>query len=58
MAHRKTFRPKRQEVTEQREKFHSEESHHFGPSRTVFVIRVLNSRRIRWAGHAERMQEN
>jgi hypothetical protein len=55
MAHRKTFSPNRQEVTEQRGKFHSEESNHLRPSRNT--IRVLNTRRIRWAGHVERIEE-
>jgi len=56
MTHRKTFGPKRQEVTEQREKFHCEESHNLRPSRNI--IRVLISRRIGWAGHVERKEEN
>jgi hypothetical protein len=56
MRLRKTFGPKRGEVTEQRETFHSEESHHLRPSRNI--IRVLISRRIGWAGHVERKEEN
>ena len=40
MAHSKTFGPKRQEATEQREEFHSEESHHSRPS--INISRVLN----------------
>ena len=55
MAHRKTFGPKRQEVTEQRGKFHSEESHYLRPSRRI--IRVLNTRRIRWTEYVERIEE-
>jgi hypothetical protein len=56
MMYRKTVGAKRQEVTEQREKFHSEESHHLRPSRNI--IRVLNSRGIGWARHVERKEGN
>jgi len=56
MEHRKTFGLKREEVTEQREKFNSEEAHHLRSSRNI--IRVLNTRRIRWAGRVERIEEN
>ena len=56
MAHGKTLGSKRQEVTGQRGKFHSEESHHLGPSRNI--IRVLKSRRMRRAGHVETIEEN
>jgi hypothetical protein len=46
---RKIFQPKRVEVTGGWRKLHNEEFHnlYFSPS----VIRMIKSRRLRWAGH-------
>jgi hypothetical protein len=47
------FGPKRDEVTGGWRKLHDEELNnlYFSPS----IIRVIKSRRMRWAGHAARM---
>jgi hypothetical protein len=47
--------PKRDGVTGGWRKLHNEELHnlYFSPS----IIRIIKSRRIRWAGHVERMWE-
>jgi hypothetical protein len=49
------FRPKRDEVAERRRKPHNEELHylHSSPS----IIRIIKSRRMRWAEHVARMGE-
>jgi hypothetical protein len=50
---RRIFGPKRDEVTGGWRKLHNEELHNlfFSPS----IIRMIKSRRIRWAGHVARM---
>jgi hypothetical protein len=50
---RRIFGPKRGEVTGGWRKLHNEELHilYSSPS----IIRMINSRRIRWAGHVARM---
>jgi hypothetical protein len=50
---RRIFGPKRDEVTGGWRKLHNEELHnlYFSP----IVIRMIKSRRMRWAGHVARM---
>jgi hypothetical protein len=52
---RRIFGPKRDEVTGGWRKLHNEERHYlyFSPS----IIRIIKSRRMRWAGHVARMGE-
>jgi hypothetical protein len=52
---RKIFGPKRDEVTGQWRKLHSEELHNLYS--TPDIIRQVKSRRMRWAGHVARMGE-
>jgi hypothetical protein len=49
----RTFGPKRDEVTGGWRKLHNEELHNLYSSRSV--IRMIKSRRMRWAGHVVRM---
>jgi hypothetical protein len=49
------FGPKRDEVTGEWRKLHSEELHNLYPSPDI--IRQVRSRRMRWAGHVARMGE-
>jgi hypothetical protein len=50
---RRIFGPKRDEMTRGWRKLHNEELHdlYFSPS----IIRIIESRRMRWAGHVARM---
>jgi hypothetical protein len=50
-----TFLPKRDEVTGEWKKLHNEELRdlYFSPS----IIRIIKSRKMRWAGHIARMWE-
>jgi hypothetical protein len=50
---RKIFGPKRDEVTRGWRKLHNEELHNLHPSPNI--IKMLKSRRMRWAVHVERM---
>jgi hypothetical protein len=52
---KRIFGPKRDEVTGGWRKLHNEELHnvYFSPS----IIRIIKSRRMRWAGHVARMGE-
>jgi hypothetical protein len=52
---RRIFGPKRDEVTGQRRKLHSGELHNLYSSPND--IRLMKSRRMRWAGHVARMGE-
>jgi hypothetical protein len=52
---RRTFGPKRDEVTGEWRKLHNEELHNLYSYPDV--IRQIKSRRIRWAGHLARMGE-
>jgi hypothetical protein len=52
---RRIFGPKRDEVTGEWRKLHSEELNNFYSSPDI--IRQVKSRRIRWAGHVARMGE-
>jgi hypothetical protein len=49
------FGPKRDEVTGEWRKLHNEELHDLFSSPSI--IRILKSRRMRWAGHVARMGE-
>jgi hypothetical protein len=49
------FGPKRDEVTGEWRKFHSEKLHILYSS--PIINRQINSRRMRWAGHVARMRE-
>jgi hypothetical protein len=49
---RRIFGPKRDEVTEEWRRLHNKELH-ASPN----IIRVIKSRRLRWAGHVARMGE-
>jgi hypothetical protein len=50
---RRTFGPKRDGVTGGWRKLHNEELHNFYSSPSI--IRIIKSRRMRWAGHVARM---
>jgi hypothetical protein len=52
---RRIFGPKRDEVTEGWRKLHNEELHNLYSSPSI--IRMIKSRRMRWAGHIVRMGE-
>jgi hypothetical protein len=52
---RRLFGPKRDEVTGDWRKLHNEELHNLCSSSSI--IRVIKSRRMRWAGHVSRMGE-
>jgi hypothetical protein len=52
---RRIFGPKRDEVTGEWRKLHNEELHNLYPSPTF--VRMLISRRMRWAGHVGRKGE-
>jgi hypothetical protein len=52
---RRIFGPKRDEVTGELRKFHSEELHNLYSSPDI--IRQIKLRRMRWAGHVARMGE-
>jgi hypothetical protein len=52
---RKIFGPKRDEVTREWRKLHNEELRDLYSSPSI--IRIIKSRRMRWAGHVARMGE-
>jgi hypothetical protein len=52
---RRIFRPKRAGVTRGCRKLHNEELHDLFSSRSI--IRIIKSRRMRWAEHVARMGE-
>jgi hypothetical protein len=52
---RRIFEPKRDEVTGEWRKLHNEELHNLYSSPDI--IRLIKSRRMRWAGHVARMGE-
>jgi hypothetical protein len=50
---RRIFGPRRDEVTGEWRKLHNEELHDLYSSSSI--IRIMKSRRTRWAGHVARM---
>jgi hypothetical protein len=52
---RRIFGPKRDEVTGEWRKLHNEERHDLYPSPSI--IRIIKSRRMRWARHVSRVGE-
>jgi hypothetical protein len=52
---RRIFRLKRDEVTGGWRKLHNEELHNLHSSSSI--IRMIKSRRMKWAGHVARMEE-
>ena len=50
------YRPNRVEVTGEWRKLHNEELNDLYP--LLSIVRVVKSRRIRWAGHVVRMGED
>jgi len=52
---RRIFGPRREEVTEEWRKFHNEELNNLYSSPNI--LRVIKSRRMRWAGHVACMGE-
>jgi hypothetical protein len=52
---RRVFGPKRDEVTGEWRKLYNEELHDLYSS--LSIIRIIKSRRMRWAGHVARMGE-
>jgi hypothetical protein len=52
---RRIFGPKREEVTEDWRKLHNGVLRNLYPSPDI--IRQIKSRRMRWAGHVARMEE-
>ena len=52
---RRIFGPKRDEVTREWRKLHNEELNHLYSSPNI--VRVIKSRRMKWAGHVARMGE-
>jgi hypothetical protein len=53
---RRIFGPKRDEVTGEWRKLHNEELRNLYSSPSI--IRMIKSRRMRWAGHAAPLREN
>jgi len=52
---RRIFGPRRGEVTEEWRRLHNEELNDLYSSPNI--VRVMKSRRMRWAGHVARMSE-
>jgi len=55
MVLRRIFEPRRDEVTGEWRRLHNEELNDLYPSPNI--VRVIKSRRMRWAGHVARMGE-
>ena len=55
MVLRRIFGPRRDKVTEEWRRLHNEELNDLYSSPNI--VRVIKSRRIRWAGHVARMGE-
>ena len=56
MVLRGIFGPRKDEVTVEWRRLHNEELNYFYPSPNI--VRVIKSRRMRWAGHVARMGED
>ena len=56
MVLRRIFGPRRDEVTEELRRLHNEELN--GLYSSPNIVRVIKSRRMRWAGHVARMRED
>jgi hypothetical protein len=54
---RRIFGPKRNEVTGEWSKLHNEELRDLSSSPSTCIIRIIKSRRKRWAGHVARIGE-
>jgi hypothetical protein len=54
---RRIFGPKKDEVTGEWRKLHNEELRDLYSSPSTSIIRIIKSRRMRWAGHVARMGE-
>jgi hypothetical protein len=52
---RRIFRPKRDELTGEWRKLHNQELHDMYSSPSI--VRIIKSRRMRWAGHVVRIGE-
>jgi len=52
---RRIFGPRREEITGERRRLHNEELNDLYSSPNI--VRVIKSRRMRWAGHVARMGE-
>ena len=55
MVLRRIFRPRREQVTGEWRRLHNEETNDLYSSPSI--VRVINSRRMRWAGHVALMGE-
>jgi hypothetical protein len=55
MVLRRIFGPKRDEVTEELRKLHNEELRNLYSLPNI--VRVVKSRKMRWAGHVARIEE-
>jgi hypothetical protein len=52
---RRIFGPKRDEVTSECRKLHNKELRDLYSLPSTSIIRIIKSRRMRWAGHVARM---
>jgi hypothetical protein len=57
MVLRRIFGPRRDEVTGEWRKLRNKELHDLYSSPSKSIIRIINSRRMTWAGHVARMGE-
>jgi hypothetical protein len=53
---RRIFGSKRDEVARDWRKLHNKEVHNLYTSPSTRIIRLIRSRRVRWAGHVARME--
>jgi hypothetical protein len=54
---KRIFGPKRDEVTGEWRKLHNKEFHDLYSSPSTSIIRIIKSRKMRWADHVARMGE-
>jgi len=57
MVLRRIFGPRRDEVTGEWRRLHNEELNDLYVNSSPNIVRVIKSRRMRWAGHMARMGE-